>query len=67
MRQSGGVTRDDLVLVGRWAIDEYALMVNDLDNGSQTTFERSSAEEYDAADLDVPPVARLDVRVTHFN
>lgn len=44
----------------------YALVVDDLDNGGQTTLVDTLVEEDDTADLDQPPGARCDVGVTHF-
>lgn len=43
-------------------IPTYALVVDDLDDGSQAAFVLAGAEEHDAANLDAPPVARLDIR-----
>jgi hypothetical protein len=44
----------------------YALVVDDLDDGSQTALVNTLVEEDDTADLDQPPGARCDVGVTHF-
>lgn len=45
----------------------YALVIDDLDDGRQTSVVRASAEEDDTAELDLPPLGSCDAGVTHFD
>ena len=67
----GGTLEEDLCLCEplnstRIADSPYTLVVNDLDNGSETALEWTLVEEDHTADLDQPPGARCDFGVTHF-